>query len=91
MHRTLEVNLMGPIRMTYGLLPNLLASDAPRIVNVTSTLGSIENNRTGGFLGYRESKAGLNMFTRSIAAEQRAAGLVCVAVHPGWVQTRIRS
>jgi len=85
--RTLDVNLMGPIRMTYALLQNLLASDAPRVVNISSTLGSIENNTGGGFLGYRESKAGLNMFSRSIAHEFADEGLLCIAVHPGWVRT----
>jgi NAD(P)-dependent dehydrogenase (short-subunit alcohol dehydrogenase family) len=85
--RTLDVNLLGPMRVTYALLPNLLASDGARVVNVSSVLGSIEKNTAGSFLGYRESKAALNMFTRSIAAEHRGAGLVCIAVHPGWVST----
>jgi inorganic pyrophosphatase len=83
--RALDVNLVGPMRVTQALLPNLLAGGGGQVVNVSSVLGSLERNTSGGFLGYRESKAGLNMFTRSLAAEQPT--LVCVAVHPGWVRT----
>lgn len=84
---TLDVNLLGPMRVTYGLLDNVLASDKPRIVNISSSLGSIGNNEDGTFLGYRESKAGLNMFTRSLAAEYEDDKLIAIAVHPGWVRT----
>ncbi len=57
------------------------------VVSITSGLGSIENNTSGGFYGYRESKAALNMFTRSLAAELRDDGFTCVVMSPGWVQT----
>ena len=58
-------------------------------MNITSSLGSIEQNRGGGYYGYRESKAGLNMFTRSIAAELGPETFTCIALSPGWVQTRM--
>jgi NAD(P)-dependent dehydrogenase (short-subunit alcohol dehydrogenase family) len=85
--RTLEVNTVGPMRVTRALLDNLRAGKAKQIVSITSGLGSIANNQSGRYYGYRESKAALNMFTRSIAAELRDDGFICIVMNPGWVQT----
>jgi NAD(P)-dependent dehydrogenase (short-subunit alcohol dehydrogenase family) len=85
--RVMQVNALGPVRVTQALLPNLQAGKGKMIVNITSGLGSIEQNRGGGFYGYRESKAALNMFTRSIAAELKDGGFICIVMSPGWVQT----
>ncbi len=84
--RTLMVNTLGPVLVTQALLPNLRAGERKHIVNITSQLASIENNG-GNFYGYRESKAGLNMFTKTLAAELEPEGFVCLALHPGWVRT----
>ena len=86
-NRAMAVNTIGPMRVTRALLSNLRSGDAKMVVNITSQLGSIANNSGGGFYGYRESKAALNMFTRSLANELRGDGFICVVVHPGWVQT----
>jgi NAD(P)-dependent dehydrogenase (short-subunit alcohol dehydrogenase family) len=86
-NRTLAVNTVGPMRVTGALLAALRSGQSGKIVNITSQLGSITNNTGGSFYGYRESKAALNMFTRSLAAELRSDGIICVVVHPGWVQT----
>jgi NAD(P)-dependent dehydrogenase (short-subunit alcohol dehydrogenase family) len=85
--RTLEVNTVGPMRVTQALLPHLRRGQAKIIVNITSNLGSIADNTSGRFYGYRESKAALNMFTRSLAAELRDEGFTCIVMNPGWVQT----
>jgi NAD(P)-dependent dehydrogenase (short-subunit alcohol dehydrogenase family) len=85
--RTFAVNTIGPMRVTRALLPNLRSGQVKTVVNITSQLGSITNNSGGGFYGYRESKAALNMFTRSLANELDGDGFICVVVHPGWVQT----
>ncbi len=85
--RTFAVNTIGPMRVTRALLPNLRSGQVKKIVNITSRLGSIADNSGGGFYGYRESKAALNMFTRSLAIELSGDGFTCVVVHPGWVQT----
>jgi NAD(P)-dependent dehydrogenase (short-subunit alcohol dehydrogenase family) len=85
--RVMQVNALGPVRVTQALLPNLQAGKGKMIVNITSGLGSIEQNRGGGFYGYRESKAALNMFTRSVAAELKDDGFICIVMSPGWVQT----
>ena len=83
----LDTNVLGPMRVTQALLPNLKAGSRKTIVSISSRLGSIARNESGGYYGYRESKAALNMFMRSIAVELKPAGFTCVAMSPGWVRT----
>lgn len=85
--RTLEVNTVGPVRVTRALLPHLRMGDRKTVVNITSRLGSIELNNSGVFYGYRESKSALNMFTKTLALELKPEGFTCLTIHPGWVQT----
>ena len=83
----LDVNVLGPMRVTQALLPNLSAGEGKSIVNISSRLGSLARNDSGGLYGYRESKVALNMFTVSLANELRDDGFIVVAMNPGWVQT----
>ena len=85
--RVLAVNTIGPMRVTRALLPNLRLGEAKQIVHISSGLGSIEENTDGGFYGYRESKAALNMFNRSLAVNLKDEGFTCVVMSPGWVRT----
>lgn len=85
--RTIAVNTLGPVRVTHALLPNLRRGNKKTIVNITSRLGSISLNDFGAFYGYRESKAALNMFTKTLAVELDSEGFTCLTIHPGWVKT----
>ena len=85
--RALNVNTIGPVRVVRALLPNLRSGERRKIVNVTTNLSSISGNTDGGFYAYRESKAALNMFTRSLAAELGPEEFICIVLHPGWVRT----
>ncbi len=85
--RTLAVNTVGPVRVTRALLPNLRRGQLKMIAGLSSNLGSIAENERGNFYGYRESKAALNMFTKTLAAELGPEGFICVVLTPGWVQT----
>jgi NAD(P)-dependent dehydrogenase (short-subunit alcohol dehydrogenase family) len=85
--RVIEVNAIGPVRVTQALLPNLRAGKGKRVVSISSGLGSTTDNSSGGYWAYRESKTALNMFMRSLAAELRSAGFICIAMSPGWVKT----
>src|SRR5688572_5631625 len=85
--RTIDVNTLGPMRVTQALLPNLRAGQGKRIAHVTSLMGSIADNGSGGAYGYRASKAALNMFNKNLSLELGPAGFVCVVLNPGWVQT----
>jgi NAD(P)-dependent dehydrogenase (short-subunit alcohol dehydrogenase family) len=85
--RTFQVNALGSLRVTHALLPMLRRSRGAKIVNISSALGSIGNNASGGAYGYRMSKAALNMASRSLANDLREEGLIAVVISPGWVQT----
>ena len=85
--RVLDVNTVGPLRVTLALLPNLRQSDRKLVMNMSSGLGSIANNERGTYAAYRASKAALNMLTRTMAADLRPEEFIFVAMSPGWVQT----
>src|SRR5262249_12600312 len=85
--QVLRVNLVGPLRVTQAVLPNLRAGKGKTVGNISSGLGSIVWNNGGGFYGYRESKAALDIFSRTLAAELKKDGFICIAMIPGWVKT----
>jgi NAD(P)-dependent dehydrogenase (short-subunit alcohol dehydrogenase family) len=80
-----EVNSVAPFMMTQALLPWLKKSSNPKVVQVTSLMGSIADNASGGSYAYRASKSALNMINKSLALDND--WLTTIAIHPGWVQT----
>jgi NAD(P)-dependent dehydrogenase (short-subunit alcohol dehydrogenase family) len=80
-----EVNALAPLRLTALLAPQL-ASGA-KLVLITSRMGSIADNTSGGFYGYRMSKAALNAAGRSLAIDLAPRGVAVAMLHPGFVQT----
>lgn len=86
--RVLNVNAVGTLRVVRALLPRLREGTGRKIVNLTSKLGSIAE-ATGGRYAYRSSKAAVNMATKLLAEDLRGEGFRTVALHPGWVQTRM--
>ncbi|RVU48059.1 SDR family oxidoreductase [Lujinxingia sediminis] len=88
--RSFRVNTIGTLRLTEALLPALRrATGDAKIVNLSSKMGSIAENSSGGSYAYRASKAALNMVTRSLALDLADEGIIVFVVHPGWVQTRM--
>jgi NAD(P)-dependent dehydrogenase (short-subunit alcohol dehydrogenase family) len=87
MYKTFGVNALGPIRLTRRVRPLLRRGERPAVVNISSLMGSIEDNTSGGSWAYRTSKAALNMVTRNMGHDLAGDGIVCVALHPGWVRT----
>lgn len=81
--QTLNVNSLGPMRITKVALPFIKKGGV--IAQITSLMGSIEDNGSGGYYDYRMSKAALNMFNKSLMHE--CPQLTCLVLHPGWVQT----
>jgi NAD(P)-dependent dehydrogenase (short-subunit alcohol dehydrogenase family) len=82
-----EVNVLGVARVVRSFLPLLRRSNRPRILNVSSGLGSIAERDSSTYYAYAVSKAALNMLTRSTAFEFAPEGITIVAISPGWVRT----
>jgi NAD(P)-dependent dehydrogenase (short-subunit alcohol dehydrogenase family) len=83
-----KVNTIGPMAVTQVLIPFLKKAPQPKIVNISSILGSIELNKTlSSTYDYRMSKAALNMFSKNLALEYPE--IVTLNLHPGWVKTRM--
>ncbi len=85
--RQYMVNALGPVRMTRALLP--LMKEGGKIGVVTSRVGSLGDNTSGGNYGYRMSKAAANMAAVNLAVELRARGIAVAALHPGYVRTEM--
>ncbi len=85
--RYYAVNAVGPLLVVRALLPALRAGGGKKIAHVTSLMGSIGDNGSGGAYGYRASKAALNMLNKSLALELGREGFTCLVLNPGWVQT----
>lgn len=82
-----EVNAIGPLRVTKALLPKL--GKGAKIALITSRMGSIADNGSGGMYGYRMSKAALNMAGSSLALDLKDRGIAVALLHPGFVRTRM--
>jgi NAD(P)-dependent dehydrogenase (short-subunit alcohol dehydrogenase family) len=85
--KVLEVNTMGPLRVSEAFVDEVARSGRKLIVTLTSGMGSIADNTSGGSFAYRSSKAAVNMVMRSLAIDLAPRGITCVVVNPGWVQT----
>ncbi len=83
--RQFRVNALGPLRVSSALLPNL--STGSKLGIVTSRMGSIDDNTSGGYYGYRISKAAVNMAGMSLARDLQDRGIAVALLHPGMVAT----
>ena len=80
-----EVNALGPLRVTEALAENLHTGS--KVAIVTSRVGSIEDNGSGGNWGYRASKTAVNMIGTNLMHEFRPRGIAVALLHPGLVAT----
>ncbi len=87
--RVFEVNTFGPMFLTQALLSNILASSTPKIGIVTSRMGSIGDNSSGGQYAYRASKAAVNSIGKSMAMDLKSKGVTVMLLHPGITRTNI--
>jgi NAD(P)-dependent dehydrogenase (short-subunit alcohol dehydrogenase family) len=85
MEQQFRVNALGPLRTTAGLLQNLPSGSKVGII--TSRMGSVEDNTSGGYYGYRMSKAAVNMAGMSLARDLNDRGVAVALLHPGMVAT----
>lgn len=85
--RQFEVNAIGPLRFTHSLLP--LLREGSKIAMMTSRMGSIEDNTSGGSYGYRMSKVALSMAGKSLSHDLKPRNIAVAILHPGLVSTRM--
>jgi NAD(P)-dependent dehydrogenase (short-subunit alcohol dehydrogenase family) len=89
MQRQFEVNALGMLRFTNAMLP--LLHDGSKIIIMTSRMGSIDDNTSGGSYGYRMSKVAVSMAGKSLSVDLKPQGIAVAILHPGLVKTRMTS
>lgn len=80
-----EVNALAPLLVTEALRPTF--AKGAKVALITSRMGSIDDNTSGGSYGYRMSKAALNMAGKTLAVDLRSSGIAVALLHPGMVKT----
>lgn len=85
MRRQFEVNTLGPLRVSKAVVP--LMRNGGKIGIVSSRVGSLADNTSGGMYGYRVSKAAVNMVAVNLAHELKSKGIAVFVLHPGYVRT----
>jgi NAD(P)-dependent dehydrogenase (short-subunit alcohol dehydrogenase family) len=85
--RVLEANTLGPMRVVEAFVDHIASGRDKRIVTITSGMGSIADNTSGGSYAYRSSKAAVNMVMKSLALDLAPRGITCIVMNPGWVRT----
>lgn len=83
----LRIDTMAPLKVSASFLPHVAQSRHKTIVTVTSKMGSMGDNTSGGSYIYRSAKAGLNAAMKSLALDLAGQGITLVVLHPGWVRT----
>ncbi|CCN33106.1 putative Carbonyl reductase [Vibrio nigripulchritudo SO65] len=87
--KVIEINTIAPLKLVELLYDNLKASDTKTVICVSSKVGSMAENTSGGGYIYRSSKAALNSVVKSLHNDLSAQGFKVAAVHPGWVLTEM--
>ena len=87
MERQFRINSIGPLRVTAALRGNL--AKGSKVFIVTSRMGSVDDNTSGGSYGYRMSKAAVNMAGKSLSIDLADDGIAVFLLHPGWVSTEM--
>lgn len=82
-----NINTMAPLKMVEAFIDQIAHSQLKLIVTITSQMGSVDDNSSGGSYLYRSSKAAANMVVKSLAVDLKAKGITSVAFNPGWVKT----
>ena len=83
----LTVNVLAPMKMAEAFVQNVASSEQKKIVTLSSRMGSIGDNTSGGYYAYRSSKAAANAVMKSMSLDLAGRGIIAVPIHPGWVRT----
>ena len=82
-----KVNTIAPYQIVENFLAQISNSDLKKVVSITSKMGSIDDNTSGGSYIYRSSKTALNSMMRSLTHDLKDQGIATLTLHPGWVRT----
>ena len=82
-----NINTIAPLIITQKILKNLRLGKDKKLAFISSKVGSIEDNTSGGMYIYRTSKTALNQVIKSLSIDLKGENFIVVALHPGWVQT----
>lgn len=83
---TLAVNTIAPLNVAQAFLPHLKRSDRPRLITISSFMGSLSRQKSDR-IAYRASKAAVNKVSQGLATDLRKDGIAVISMHPGWVRT----
>ena len=81
------INAVGPMTLTQKLRENLMSGVEKKVIFISSQMGSVDDNHSGGYYFYRTSKSALNSAARSLAIDWKADNISVLMLHPGWVKT----
>ncbi|ACA86665.1 SDR family oxidoreductase [Shewanella woodyi] len=87
--RVIEINTIAPLKIAEAFLPHLTQAQDAAYVAISSKMGSMSDNSSGGAYIYRSSKAALNSVVKSLSLDLKSYGVKVVALHPGWVRTEM--
>lgn len=82
-----KINSIAPLKMAEAFTSHVARSELKKIVTLSSKMGSMDDNTSGGSYIYRSSKAAVNMVMKSLSIDLKPYGIACGILHPGWVQT----
>jgi NAD(P)-dependent dehydrogenase (short-subunit alcohol dehydrogenase family) len=82
----LNINTLGPLRVTQAMLPSLRRAKAPRMAIISSRMGSL-SHASSDRIAYRASKAAVNKIGQGLATDLAGEGIIVAVFHPGWVRT----
>ncbi|WED20938.1 SDR family oxidoreductase [Vibrio sp. JC009] len=87
--KVFEINSIAPLKLVETLYPNLLQGRLKRVACISSKVGSMTENTSGGGYIYRSSKAAVNSVVKSLSNDLSKEDFTVVALHPGWVLTEM--
>ncbi len=82
-----RINTLAPLKMAQVFAAQIAKSKKKTLVTISSMMGSLADNTSGGSIVYRSSKAAVNMVAKTLAIDLQPAGITSVIFHPGWVKT----
>ena len=85
--QVLKTNVIAPLKITEAFIDNIKTRQRKVVATMGSMMGSVADNSSGGHYLYRNSKAAVNMVTKSLSVDLQQQGVTAVVLHPGWVQT----